>query len=170
MEKFITVIPTSALAVADDPDSRIKDLTKSAAIKAAVVSASLSAPGGIVGILSTLPDLAAIWKIQAQLVADIAAVYGKLGYLSKQSLLWCLCKQSGAQVVRDIAVRAGTHVLLKKTALKSLSRIVPVVGAFGSGAYAAFDTYEVSRLAKRYFQNPEKAVGLEIAKHESADH
>jgi len=32
--------------------------------------------------MTILPDLFGIWRIQAQLVADIAAVYGKTGFLT----------------------------------------------------------------------------------------
>lgn len=34
---------------------------------------------GPLGLLTILPDMYAIWRVQAQLVADIAAVYGKTG-------------------------------------------------------------------------------------------
>ncbi len=155
LKDYFSEIPNSGLSPLDNPDEKIKRMTETAALKAAVVSASLSAPGGVVGLISTLPDLAAIWRIQAQLVADIAAVYGKLGYLTKQSLVWCLCKQSVFQVGRDVAVRAGTHLLLKKSPLKALTRALPVIGAVSSGAYAAYDTYGVAKVAKAYFSSIE---------------
>ena len=155
LEQFFTEIPTSKLSHSSSPDEKVKKLTEAAALKAAMVSATLSAPGGVVGMLASLPDLAAIWRIQAQLVADIAATYGKLGYLTKQSLVWCLCKQSGVQIARDVAMRVGTHFLLKKSKLKLLSRALPVVSAISGGAYAAYDTYSVSKIAKAYFENSE---------------
>ncbi|MDY6283530.1 MAG: hypothetical protein VZR14_06990 [Hallerella sp.] len=163
LQDYFSEVPNSELSPLDNPDEKIKRLTEAAALKAAVVSATLSAPGGIVGIISSLPDLAAIWRIQAQLVADIAAVYGKLGYLTKQSLVWCLCKQSGFQIARDVAVRAGTHMLLKKAPLKTLSRALPVLGAVSSGAYAAFDTYGVSKIAKAYFGSIQSGENSQIS-------
>ena len=73
LKDYFSEIPNSELSPLDNPDEKIKRLTEAAALKAAVVSATLSAPGGVVGIISSLPDLAAIWRIQAQLVADVAA-------------------------------------------------------------------------------------------------
>ena len=70
LEQFFTEIPTSKLSHSSSPDEKVKKLTEAAALKAAMVSATLSAPGGVVGMLASLPDLAAIWRIQAQLVAD----------------------------------------------------------------------------------------------------
>ena len=161
IQKFLLELPSSKLSPSKNPEEAIKKLTQAAALKSAAVSASLSAPGGIIGLFASLPDLAAIWKIQAQLVADIAAVYGKLGYLTQRSLLWCLCKQSGSQIFRDIAVRAGTHLLIKKSRLKVLSKAVPVLGAIGGGAYAAYDTYAVARIAKAYFEASESISSID---------
>lgn len=154
-DKIFSEIPTSTLSPSSSPDEKIKRLTEAAALKAAAVSTTLSAPGGIVGMLSSVPDLFAIWRIQAQLVADIAATYGKLGYLNKQSLAWCLCKESVAQIVRDVAVRTGTHLLVHKFSLRTLSKAVPVLGALGCGVYAAYDTFGVAKTAKEFFSNPE---------------
>lgn len=155
ISNYITEIPYSNIPVSAEPEKKAKDLTEKAAIKAALVSASLAAPGGFAGVLTTLPDLAAIWKIQSQLVADIAAAYGKFGYLSKESLLWCLCKHSGAQITRDVAVR-GLRVLASKNSARIFSRAIPVLGAVGCGAYAAYDTYAVAKTARKFFKDPEK--------------
>jgi hypothetical protein len=49
------------------------------------------APGQL-GLLTVLPDLVAMWRIQSQLVSDIAAVYGKTANLGREHMLWCLFK------------------------------------------------------------------------------
>jgi hypothetical protein len=37
----------------------------------------MALPPGPLGLATVIPDLLAIWKLQQQLVADIAAVFGK---------------------------------------------------------------------------------------------
>ena len=69
---LITDIPDSLLCPNNDPDKRADVLIKQAALKAATVSTSLSIPAGFTGVLTSIPDIAAVWRIQAQLVSDIA--------------------------------------------------------------------------------------------------
>ncbi|MBR5024025.1 MAG: hypothetical protein IKX48_03085, partial [Victivallales bacterium] len=78
---LITDIPDSLLAPNNDPDKRVEILTRQAALKAATVSTSLSIPAGFTGVLTSIPDIAAVWRIQAQLVSDIACTYGKFAML-----------------------------------------------------------------------------------------
>jgi len=58
-----------------------------------------------------LPDLYAIWRVQAQLVSDIAAVYSKTVFLTKETMLFSLFRHAAAQAVRDLIVRTGERVL-----------------------------------------------------------
>jgi hypothetical protein len=54
-------------------------------------------------------------------------------------------------------------MLLKKAPLKTLSRALPVLGAVSSGAYAAFDTYGVSKIAKAYFGSIQSGENSQIS-------
>ena len=174
---LITNIPESIYVSSMDPDSRVKLITQRASFKAATVSTTLSIPAGFTGVLTAIPDIAAIWRIQAQLVADIAATYGKLALLSREAMVWCLFRHSAAQLLRDVAVRTGSRVVVQKlstTALKkviekvglkisstflskSLLRAIPAIGAIGNGAYAYYDTTEVGKTAAAYFSEPRPA-------------
>ena len=122
--------------------------------------------------LTAIPDIAAIWKIQTQLVADIAASYGKLALLSREAMIWCLFRHSAAQLLRDIAVRTGSRIVVQKLSSaaikallakvgakvsskllgKTLLRAIPAVGALGNGIYAYMDTCEVGKTAAAYFR------------------
>ena len=147
-----------------------------------MVSATLSVPAGVTGVLTSIPDIAAIWRIQAQLVSDIAATYGKFAQLSREAMVWCLFRHSAAQLVRDIAVRTGSRIVVQKLSLAALEvllkkiglkistkllgkialRAIPAIGAIGNGAYSFYDTYEVGKTAAAYFKaladNPEEPV------------
>ena len=169
---LITNIPESIYVSSLDPDSRVKLITQRASFKAATVSTTLSIPAGFTGVITAIPDIAAIWRIQAQLVADIAATYGKIALLSREAMVWCLFRHSAAQLLRDVAVRTGSRVVVQKlstTALKkviekvglkisstflskSLLRAIPAIGAIGNGAYAYYDTTEVGKTAAAYFR------------------
>ncbi len=178
--ELITDIPESLHSPTENSDEKIKKLIRQAAVKASLVSATLSVPAGVTGVLTSIPDIAAIWRIQAQLVSDIAATYGKFAMLSREAMVWCLFRHSAAQLVRDIAVRTGSRIvvqkvsfavletLLKKIGLKvstkflgrAALRAIPAIGALGNGAYSFYDTTEVGKTAAAYFKaladNPEE--------------
>ena len=169
---LITNIPDSLHAATNDPEGKAKALIQQAAFKAATVSATLSIPAGFTGILTAIPDIAAIWRIQAQLVSDIAACYGKIALLSREAMVWCLFRHSAASLLRDIAVRTGSRIIVQKLSTsalkalvkkigikisstfvsKSLLRAIPAIGAIGNGAYAYYDTNEVGKTAIAYFK------------------
>ena len=69
-------VPHSQQHSAQQPLQAARALTQAAASKAATVSGALAMAPGPFGLLTVLPDLVAVWRIQSQLVSDIAAVYG----------------------------------------------------------------------------------------------
>ena len=170
--------PESKELQSADPGSRCRSIISNACIKASVTAGGLALPPGPLGLLTILPDLVAIWKIQQNLVADIAATYGHRAILTRESMLYCLFRHAASQVVRDLVVRAGERVLvqrvslrlfqqllqkigikvLQRTTAKAISRWLPIVGAMGMAAYAWYDTAEVGKTAKKLF---EKEVQVE---------
>ena len=169
---LITDIPDSLLCPNNDPDKRAEVLIKQAALKAATVSTSLSIPAGFTGVLTSIPDIAAVWRIQAQLVSDIACTYGKFAMLSREAMVWCLFRHSAASLLRDVAVRTGSRIVVQKLSLTALQKLlqkigvkisanflgrialraIPAIGAVGNGAYTYFDTTEVGKTAMAYFK------------------
>lgn len=169
---LLTDIPSSLHGKTDDPDERVRGLIRQAAFKASSVSATLSIPAGITGILTSIPDIAAVWRIQAQLVSDIAATYGKLALLSREAMVWCLFRHSAASLLRDVAVRTGSRIIIQKLSVSALQKIlqkigvkvsqkllgkvalraIPAIGALGNGAYTYYDTNEVGKTAAAYFK------------------
>ena len=65
---------------------------------------ALALPPGVVGWLTILPEMMGVWKIQRQLVADIAAIYGKHATLTpeQETLLITLYAGPEGQVVGQI--------------------------------------------------------------------
>ena len=168
---LVSSIPRPLIVAGDDPLTTSQRLIDQAATRASMLSATLSLPGGPLGLLTTLPDIAGIWRLQAQLVSDIAAAYGKSALLGREEMVWCLFRHATAQLLRDLAVRQGRRILLHKLsssalqlllsrigmagarrfAGRSFARMLPLLGACASGAFAWFDTRAVGKTALEYF-------------------
>lgn len=174
-------IPPSRERRQDDPATAARDIANKAAARAALTAGSLALPPGPLGWLTVLPELLTVWKVQSQMVADIAAVFGRSATLGREQMLFCLFRHAASQAVRDLVVRAGERWLVRKAStgvLKTIARRIgtrwaertvgrgftrwmPVIGAVGVGAYAYYDTVQVAITAIELFereQAPAEAV------------
>ena len=169
---LVLQVPDSIEELDEHPSERAHRIARNAARTASVVSGSLSLPPGFLGWLTVLPELVGVWKLQAQMVSDIAAVYGQHKTLGREQMMYCLFKHVSAQLFRDVVVRVGERVVVRQTSLKvlqniaqqigvrvskavltkSVSRFVPLLGAVGVGAYAYYDTLQVARTAVELFE------------------
>ena len=183
---FLSEIPKSHEQTSARPMERARAIAQSAATKAAVFSGSLALPPGPLAVLTIIPDLVGIWKIQAQMIADIAATFGKQFTLTREQMLYCLFRHAAAQVVRDLVARVGERAVVRTLPLKAIQRLVekigikvtqrmaanaatrwlPVIGAMGVGAYAFYDTRQVARTAIDLFQ---KEIDIEVEIEPIAD-
>lgn len=169
---LVLQVPDSTEPLGDHPAQRAQAIAQAAARNASMLSGSLSLPPGMLGWLTVVPELVGVWRIQAQMVADIAAVYGQRHALRREQMLYCLFKHVSAQLLRDVVVRVGERVVVRQTSLKvlqgiaqqigvqvskavlgkSAARFVPLLGAVGVGAYAYFDTLQVAKNAVELFE------------------
>ena len=168
---LVLQVPASSENQVEQPQARAQALGRAAARQASLLAGSLALPPGFLGWLTILPELMGVWKLQAQLVADIAAAYGKSASLGREQMIYCLFKHVSAQLLRDLVVRVGERYVVKAASLafiqtaahtlgvkvtqniigKSVSRFVPLLGAVGVGAYAYFDTRQVAKTATELF-------------------
>jgi hypothetical protein len=164
-------VPASSENEVTQPKARARALGRTAARQASLIAGSLALPPGFLSWLTILPELLGVWKLQAQMVSDIAAVYGKTASLGREQMLYCLFKHVSAQLFRDVVVRVGERFVIHGASLafiqstartlgvkvtqniigKSVSRLVPLIGAVGVGAYAYFDTTQVAKTAIELF-------------------
>ncbi|MCA3178489.1 MAG: hypothetical protein O9345_14075 [Burkholderiaceae bacterium] len=167
----VSRVPETRETPVADPDARVRELARAAARRAAAISGGLALPPGPLGVLTLVPDLIAIWRIQAQLVADIAGARGRSGSLTREQMLWCLFRHTASHVLRDVVVRGGQRAIVHRltvSALQSIatrlgmqishqmvakaaSRWVPGLGAAAVAAYAWWDTERVARIADDLF-------------------
>ena len=173
LQDFIGRVPVSQEPQSATPDVRSRQIAANASINAAVVSGTLALPPGPLGLLTIIPDLLAVWRIQAQMVSDIAGAYGKTAFLSQEQMLYCLFKHILAHSMRDIVVRVGERLIVRRASLrmlqnilqkigvkttqrligKGVSRYIPLVGALGVAYYAYYDTGKVGETSIEFFQS-----------------
>jgi uncharacterized protein (DUF697 family) len=169
--EVIVSVPATTEPASPTPEARSRAIIRGAALKAAGASGTLALPPGPWGMLTVLPDLITVWKIQAQMVADIAGAYGQTALLSPEQMLYCLFRQTAGQTVRDLVVRIGDRLAIRRVpqrvlrralrqvglkvaqrlAGRTASRWLPVVGALGVAAYAYRDTRRAGQTAIELF-------------------
>jgi hypothetical protein len=170
---FVSHVPSSSIGDSKTPRDEARRLASRASKQAALTAGSLALPPGPLGWLTLLPELIAIWRIQGQMVSDIAAAYGRHASLGREQMMWCLFRHTAAQAFRDLVVRMGDRLvfrrmsygvaqrvarqvgvkLTRRTLSEGVSRWLPIVGALGVGAYAYYDTGQVARTAIELFES-----------------
>ena len=170
IQDLISKVPESTVEIGPDRRAQILELRRQASWKAAAVSGALALPGGPFFLITLIPDLALVWRIQAQLVADIARVHGKSDRVSAEVILYCLFEQ-GDLGLGDIVIRVGERYLvrrnsqrfaqkigeklgtrfLRKILGKRAAAILPILGAAAIARYARKDTLQVGEIADEIF-------------------
>lgn len=169
---LVIAIPSSdETKVPHNPEIKARAIGRSAARKASLLAGSFALPPGLLGWLTVLPELLGVWRLQAQMVSDIAAIFGQQTGLNREQMLYCLFKHLSAQLFRDVVARVGERYIVqaastpvirsiaqalgvkvtKSLATKGASRFLPLVGAVGVGAYAYYDTSQVAKTAIELF-------------------
>jgi hypothetical protein len=169
---FLSEVPTTSEPLNVSPKDRALQIARAASRNACTISGAFALPPGPAGLVTILPDLVAVWRVQSQMVADIAGAFGKSAVLSREQMLYCLFKHTAAQAVRDLVVRVGERYLVRRGGLRvvqavaakvgvkvtqraiatSVSRWLPVVGIVGVAGYAYYDTAQVGATAISFFE------------------
>ena len=84
---LINEIPESDATKSRDPLASAREILSKASLRAAAISGVLALPPGPAGWLTILPDLVAVWRVQRQMVSDIASVYDKRSQLTSDVIL-----------------------------------------------------------------------------------
>ncbi len=169
----ISKIPGTSEQESKDPQVRCRLIVHEAAAKAGLVSAGLALPPGPLGMLTIIPDVVKIWKIQRQMIADIAGAFGREGVLTRELMLYCLFKHVAGHVLRDLFIRAGDRIIVQRLTRGALQKVMQkvglevservagrvasrwllIAGAVGIGGYAFWDTARVGSTAVTFFKD-----------------
>jgi len=172
MGDLISEVPASAEPVSLHPKARAEYLADVAAWKGAAISGTLAIVPGPMGILTIVPALGQIWRIQRQLIADIAACYGQTPALTPTVMVYCLFRHGSATVFKETVVQLGGRLLVREGSLlifqkiierlsinvtqrvlgQFISRWLPVIGSAAIGAYTYRDTKKVAGTAIDSFE------------------
>lgn len=162
-----------------NPSLRSRELARTGALKAAAASGTLALPPGPLGWLTIAPELYAVWKIQAQLVADIAGAYGKRDLLTREQMLYCLFSHTAAGAFQGLVIQAGERYLIRRAPLSALyaigkkiairitqrsagrmvTRWIPALGALGIAGYVYYDTGKVADTSIELFKSDVRIEG-----------
>ncbi len=169
VENVVIDVPAPHTHAVGQPAVAAERVARAAAHRAALLSGSLALPPGPLGLLTVLPDVYLIWRVQRQMVADIFSLYGRTAELTPTHMAYCLFRHLASHLLKDAAVRAGERFVvheLSRGALRSAlsmaggrvtqrvlgsaaSRWLPVAGAAAVAAYAYWDTLQVAKAALR---------------------
>ncbi|RYD14566.1 MAG: hypothetical protein EOP90_13065 [Lysobacteraceae bacterium] len=175
--ELASYVPASRERATSGPHAHAERLANAAAKRAALAAGTLALPPGPLGWLTILPELVAIWQIQRQMVADIAAAHGASAELTRSQMLYCLFRHAAAQALRDVGMQVGARLIVRDLPLRTIERVaakigvrlsrrvagrgvsrwLPVIGAIGVGAYAYYDTRQVARTAIALFGGKQDA-------------
>ena len=171
-------IPETDQRKSQNPRDQARHLASIAAGKAGLAAGGMASIPGPAGMLTVIPELLAVWRLQSQMVSDIAAVYGQKSKLTQEQMLYCLFKATAAKAVGELVVIIGQRVLIRRPALSVLQRVaqrvgikvtqkllgkgiarwLPIVGALGVGAFTYYETGQVAQTAIELF---EKTIEVE---------
>ncbi|MBI5882904.1 MAG: EcsC family protein [Elusimicrobia bacterium] len=174
LAEVVNDIPVSDKKKEADPKAAARGLTTEAARHTALLSGALALPSGPLGVLTMIPDLVAVWRRQARLVSDIAAVYGQESRLTREMMMYCLFRHVSSDAVKDIVVRTGQRVIVSQTTVvvfhrvlrvivgdllsmvagRFMARWLPVIGSAAVAAYSYRDTKEVGQTAIEALGSP----------------
>jgi hypothetical protein len=178
LKDIVSYVPQSQETVSDAPSVRVQTLADNAVIKAALVSAGMAVVPGPMGILTIIPALIKIWQIQRQMVADIAACYGKTAFLSPEMMLYCLFRHGSATIFKETVIQIGGRLLIRETSLRVIQQLIQrvsinvtqrVISQFvsrwlpiaGSAAIGAFTFWDTKRIAKTAIATFEKDIDID---------
>lgn len=169
--ELVAAVPKTQQSVSHTPLTAARALARSASRKAAALSAGAAMAPGPLGMLTLVPELLAVWRVQAQMVSDIAGAFGKTATLNREQMMYCLFRHLLVQGLRDVVVRTGERYLVRSATArglqklasllglnisqrltgKGLARYVPGAGAMLVAGYAYYDTAKVAATAIELF-------------------
>jgi hypothetical protein len=150
------------------PDELVELLTKSKCMQTGALGAITSGASMIPGLGTALSltfgvaaDIGVTFKLQAELVLEIAAVYERtLNPTEKRRVVMLITGLSAG--ANKALSKAGQRIAEKATerlAQKSVTKAIPVIGVAASAGTNILFTYVIGQRAKAYFSLGPEAVG-----------
>jgi hypothetical protein len=179
---LVAEVPDSGEVSSLEPKKRAEALADKAAWRSAGVAGAMAFVPGPAGILTIIPALVEIWRIQRQLVSDIAACYGKTPELTQTMMMYCLFRHGSATVFKETVVQVSGRLLVRQASLGVIQRIIekvsinitqrvigqfisrwlPLLGSAAIGTFSYRDTKKVAANAIDAFEREIEAQVIEV--------
>ena len=122
------------MGLAPDPekiqvDGAPRDMTDFASNKAFSVSFASGMMPGPFGMATILPELAAVTKIQMDLLYKIAKYHGRLDQVNRTLVLYVFGCALGVTAGRLLVQRAGSRLIVKAFSTQAAQKIAAAIGA-----------------------------------------
>lgn len=111
-----------------EADGTPEEMTRKAAWQAFVISTTAGIPPGPFGMMTILPELLTITKIQINLVYKIAKFYGKVQQVTTPILLHILATALGIVLGRNLLEKIGTRIVVKALSTQSIKILAQKLG------------------------------------------
>lgn len=105
-----------------------EEMTTTAAKKASVISAGANLPPGPFSLLTVIPELVAVSKVQIDLIYRIAKYYKKQRVINKTIVLLIMANALGITLGRSIFRTAGKRVVIKVLGSRVLMQFAKRIG------------------------------------------
>lgn len=161
----------------------VKGIVRRATLETSGMAGTLALAPGPLGWLTIAPELYAVWRRQARMVADIAACHGRRP--TREEMLFCLFQHTAAGAFRELVIQVGERYVVRRTPLSVLyaiankialriaqrgltrvgTRWLPVAGAVAVAGFVLLDTRRVAATARMLFASPvsyEDAAEVEL--------
>lgn len=116
-----------------DPEPILTPLIRKKALQTALISAGFNLVPSYLGYIATLGEMFILLRLQAQMVKDIAVIFGREKELNKDILLYCLFKNLEPNLWKGFIRFIGSRIFIKPTSylifIQLLKKIYPQIGA-----------------------------------------
>jgi len=152
----------------DRPSSNdAQSIIKVYALKCSSVSGFTGLVPGPWGMLTIIPDIVMVLRLQTEMLAKLSVAYNKEKIVSKELVLYMLFQGVGAAGVSFVAVKAGqvivkrasTRIIQRMVAMlggriaqraivRAASRYIPIIGASVMATWVGYMTRQIGNAAK----------------------
>lgn len=105
-----------------------KEMTKTASWEAFSISLVAGLPPGPIGMITIIPELIALTKIQINLVYKIAKYYEKEQKVTPTIILHILATAMGIVLGRNLLRKMGTRIIVKALSSRAIQKVAQKLG------------------------------------------
>ncbi|MBP7510199.1 MAG: TerB family tellurite resistance protein [Prolixibacteraceae bacterium] len=152
----------------DKPSSyEAQSIVNTYALKCSSVSGVAGLVPGPLGMLSIIPDIVMVLRLQTEMLAKLSVAYNKEKIVTKELVLFMLFQGVGAAGISFVAVKAGQVIvkrastriiqrmvammggrILQRAVARTAARFLPIIGASAMAIWVGYMTRKIGNTAK----------------------